>query len=79
MTSGQNRFVVGEGWGTAALIEDDNANDATAPRVSSDANGNALAVWNNHRNGGEPFAARYAIRGGWVPRLSSTRRMTIRT
>lgn len=60
-----NRFVVGEGWGTAALIEDDNANDATAPRVSSDANGNALAVWNSHRNGGEPFAARYASEGGW--------------
>jgi hypothetical protein len=40
-----NRYTVGGGWGTPAAIETDNAGDATLPQIASDANGNALAVW----------------------------------
>ncbi len=32
-------------WGTAALIETDNAGPAYDPQIAFDANGNALAVW----------------------------------
>ena len=40
-----NRYAVGSGWGTATLIERDNAGDATSPRVTVDPKGNAVAVW----------------------------------
>ena len=40
-----NRYSVGSGWGTAALIENDNTGGASDPQISIDANGNALAVW----------------------------------
>ncbi|PCJ88349.1 MAG: hypothetical protein COA54_03545 [Thiotrichaceae bacterium] len=40
-----NRYVAGTGWGTPELIETDNAGDARPPQVTVDANGNALAVW----------------------------------
>ena len=40
-----NRYVAGTGWGTAALIETDNAGDAGGPMVAFDSSGNALAVW----------------------------------
>ncbi len=40
-----NRYVAGTGWGSAALIETDNAGDARRPQVAFDGNDNALAVW----------------------------------
>jgi hypothetical protein len=40
-----NRFASGEGWGTAALIETDNAGHATQVSVAIDSFGRALAVW----------------------------------
>jgi uncharacterized protein YbdZ (MbtH family) len=40
-----NRYTAGSGWGTAALIETDNAGDANEPQIAVDANGRALAVW----------------------------------
>ncbi len=40
-----NRYVVGSGWGTAQLIETDNAGYAYYPQVAVDASGNAVAVW----------------------------------
>jgi hypothetical protein len=39
-----NRFN-GTIWGTAELIETDNAADATSPQVAFDSSGNAIAVW----------------------------------
>jgi hypothetical protein len=39
-----NRYTVGGGWNTAAVIETD-VGDATLPQIAIDANGNALAVW----------------------------------
>ena len=40
-----NRFVPGVGWGTATLIETDDAGLALLPQVSVDPQGNATAVW----------------------------------
>lgn len=40
-----NRYTVGTGWGTAALIENDDAGNAYSPQIAIDASGNALAVW----------------------------------
>jgi hypothetical protein len=41
-----NRYTTATGaWGTAQLIETDNAGDAGDPRVGFDAAGNAIAVW----------------------------------
>ena len=39
-----NHYVVGVGWGAAALIET-NPGDADFPRVAMDGNGNATALW----------------------------------
>ena len=43
-----NRYVVGSGWGTAQLIETDNAGDAVLPRVVVDSSGNAMVLWAQH-------------------------------
>ena len=41
-----NRFTAAtSSWGTASLIETDNAGNAFSPQVTFDASGNALAVW----------------------------------
>ncbi len=40
-----NRFVLGTGWGTATLIENNDVGDASNPQIAIDGNGNALAVW----------------------------------
>jgi len=40
-----NRYVPGTGWGTAELIETDNAGDADRPQVTVDGSGNVIAVW----------------------------------
>ena len=39
-----NRFN-GTSWGTAELIEADNAGSAVAPQIAFDSSGNAIAVW----------------------------------
>ena len=61
-----NRYTSGTGWGTAALIETDNAGDAFDPQIASDASGNALAVWSQfdgtHYN---ILANRYTAGSGW--------------
>ena len=40
-----NRYTPSDGWGTAELLENDNAGDALEPDVAMDAGGNAIAVW----------------------------------
>ena len=61
-----NRYTLGTGWGTAALIETDNAGDAYSPRITLDANGNAQAIWSQFD--GTRFNIminRYAAGSGW--------------
>src|SRR4030067_1083902 len=53
-------------WGTAALIETDNAGDAYNPQIAIDAGGNAIAVW--HQHDGTRYniwANRYTAGSGW--------------
>ena len=38
-------YTAGSGWGTAKLIETDNAGDALYPQIAVNATGDALAVW----------------------------------
>jgi hypothetical protein len=40
-----NRYIKGIGWGTAVLIETNNAGNANKPQVAFDASDNAIAVW----------------------------------
>ncbi len=40
-----NRFTPAGGWGTAQLIETDDAGSAFSPRLVSDSSGNVMAVW----------------------------------
>jgi Bacterial Ig-like domain len=61
-----NRYVVGTGWGTAALIETDNAGDANIPQIAIDASGNAIAVW-QQSNGTYYYiwTNRFVVGTGW--------------
>jgi hypothetical protein len=43
--SGGSGNAVPKAWGTAALIETDNASDASRPQIAVEASGHALAVW----------------------------------
>ncbi len=61
-----NRYVVGIGWGSAELIETNNAGDAMGSQVSADGRGNAVAVW--HQWDGTRYniwTNRYAVGTGW--------------
>jgi uncharacterized membrane-anchored protein len=61
-----NRYSVqSETWGTAQLIESDNAGDARVPQIAVDASGNAFAVW--HQWDGTRYninANRYSMQSG---------------
>jgi hypothetical protein len=61
-----NRYVAGTGWGTAALLENDNSGDADPGLVVMDANGNAMVAW--HQFDGTNYniwARRYVAGTGW--------------
>jgi len=59
-----NRYMAVTGkWGTAEMIEIDNAGDAWQPKLTVDASGNALAVWDQYDG---PF------RSIWANRYSAT-------
>lgn len=56
----------GKAWGTASLIETDNAGHASDPQIVFDNNGNALAVWvqsDGTRN--NIWANHYTVGTGW--------------
>lgn len=44
-----NRFTVDQGWGVATLIETNDKGDVRYPRITMDAHGNAMVVW-EHNN-----------------------------
>lgn len=61
-----NRYEVGEGWGTAGLIEHDNSADASAVRVADDGSGTALAVWQQDDAGVPSIWSSFYVPGeGW--------------
>jgi hypothetical protein len=61
-----NAYASGGAWATAELIETENGGSAKTPEVAMDANGNAIAVWQQN-DGLVLFAAanRYTPGGGW--------------
>ncbi len=69
-----NRYSVGTGWGTAALIETNNVGSAYGPQVALDTNGNALAVWVQFDGENNKIVAnRYTNGSGWgTPTLIET-------
>lgn len=61
-----NRYTAGSGWGTAQLIETDNAGYAIYPQIAIDGGGNAIAVWNQHDGTrSNIWANRYTAGSGW--------------
>lgn len=61
-------YACNKGWGTAALIEADNAGSAVNPQVAFDKGGNALAIWAQHMGPGTAtsiWSARYTPETGW--------------
>lgn len=69
-----NRYTAGQGWGTAQLIEDDNAGGAYDPRIAVNSNGNAIAVWEQTAGSQRYFLVnRYTPGQGWgTPQLVET-------
>lgn len=69
-------YACNKAWGTAALIETNNADSAYDPQIAFDAQGNALAIW-SQRSGPGTFRniwfTRYTAATGWgVPALVET-------
>jgi len=64
-----NRYVAGEGWDpTLAEPIEINRGDANAPQIVMDANGNAIAVWEQYDADGitmNIYANRYVAGTGW--------------
>jgi len=61
-----NRYTPGSGWGAPELIENNNAGHAYRPQIAFDANGNALAVWDQHDGSRYSiWANRYTAGSGW--------------
>lgn len=61
-----NRYTPSAGWGTATLIETDNAGTATTPQIAMDGSGNAVAVWTQSDGTRDNvWANRYTVGSGW--------------
>jgi hypothetical protein len=61
-----NRYTAGPGWGTPVLIETNNSDNASAPQIALDANGNALAVWYQFDGAADGiWSNRYTAGSGW--------------
>lgn len=61
-----NRYTVGSGWGTAALLETDDTHPAMNPQIVMDREGNAIVTW--MQNDGawcNIVANRYVYNNGW--------------
>jgi predicted enzyme related to lactoylglutathione lyase len=62
-----NRYVPGNGWGTAELIESDNAGSVAWPDVAVDPSGNAVAVWEqSDGTRSNIWANQYVAGAGWA-------------
>ncbi len=60
-----NRYVVGEGWGTAEVIEEQ-ADEAGLPKVVVDQSGNATVLWEQFTSGhAQIWSNRYVVGEGW--------------
>ena len=63
-----NRYEVGEGWGSAVLLELDDSEDAFGVRVADDGSGTAMAVWHQDDAGvNSIWSSLYILGEGWGP------------
>jgi hypothetical protein len=63
-----NSYSVVVGWGTAQLIETNNAGDAIDPEIAVDSNGNGVAVWSQSDGTVRSiWSSYYTPGGGWAP------------
>lgn len=62
-----NRYMPGQGWGTAELIQTGEVTQALGPQVAVDPDGNAIAVWlqSFESTGSVVWANRYTPSSGW--------------
>ena len=61
-----NRYTAAAGWGTAVLIETDNAGGATYPQIAVAPSGTAVAVWSQSDGTRvNVWANRYIAGSGW--------------
>jgi len=61
-----NRYDIGRGWGTSALIEIDDAGDAYNPQVAVNQTGYAVAVWEqSDGTRSNIWSNRYDVGTGW--------------
>ncbi|MEQ1517854.1 MAG: hypothetical protein ABL931_15345, partial [Usitatibacteraceae bacterium] len=62
-----NRYTIGTGWGTAQMIESHALGEVAAPKIVSDAAGNAIAMWANPIVGVSYsiFTSRFTPSTGW--------------
>jgi len=61
-----NRYVVGEGWDSAELIETDDVGDAYLPQVFIGSSGDAMAVWSQWDDTrSNIWSNRYVVGTGW--------------
>lgn len=69
-----NRYLASEGWGTASLLETDDAGSAAGPSIATDPAGNAIAVWRQSDGNVVNMVARvFSVDGGWAaPTLIET-------
>ena len=62
-----NRYVPGDGWGTAEIIETDDAGGVQWPQVAMDPDGNAVAVWlQSDGDRTNIWANQYTVGVGWA-------------
>lgn len=68
-----NRYTETNGWGTAELIENNDAGGALHPRIAFDNSGNALAIWPQSDGSHQSMWANRYTEGGWgTPELIET-------
>lgn len=61
-----NRYVSGVGWGSATVIESENAGHALSPQIAIDTSGNAIAGWfQNDGVNNKVWINRFTFGVGW--------------
>jgi hypothetical protein len=61
-----NRYIAGEGWGTAARIDSDSAGNGMFARIVMNARGDAITTWQQiHASGSRIWSNSFSITGGW--------------
>jgi hypothetical protein len=60
-----NHFTLAAGWGTATLVEHDDAGDVGVPQIAVDSVGNAIAVWRQSNGTSSSALSARFVNGAW--------------